>query len=56
MKVYFVLLLSLTNLAFAAPINMACITEFPTTSFIAETEGDELIVKVIHHNGVGYRG
>lgn len=54
MKFLFCLLFIISNTALSAPINMACVTEFPTTSFIAETEGEDLVVKVIHHNGVGY--
>lgn len=54
MKILISALFLMSSHVFAAAINMACVTEFPTTSFIAETEGDELVVKVIHHNGVGY--
>lgn len=31
-----------------------CMTEFPTTSVIAEQDGDRLRVQVLHHNGVAY--
>ena len=37
-----------------AGINMACVTEIPTTSFVAMTEGDETIIRLIHHNGPKY--
>ena len=33
---------------------MLCMTEFPTTSIIAEKAGDEMVVRVIHHNGFKY--
>lgn len=54
------LLLSFSTLtALAAPppesyINMICVSEFPTTSFLIEQTKDELDVRVIHHNGSGY--
>lgn len=54
MKLLISALILISTQALAAPINMACVTEFPTTSFVAETDGDDLVVKVIHHNGVGY--
>lgn len=35
-------------------VNLACVTEFPTTSIYGEVEGDDFVVKVYHHNGTGY--
>lgn len=40
--------------ATASPVNMACITEYPTTTFIGQTEGDKINFRLIHHNGVKY--
>lgn len=42
--------------AMAAPnsMNMICVTEVPTTSFVVEESGDKLVVDVIHHNGAEY--
>ena len=48
------LTLALTTKLWAAPINMSCITDYPTTSFIAQTENDIITFKLIHHNGVRY--
>lgn len=55
------LFLSLTLLstsAGAAPveakISMICVTEFPTTTFEANQIGDEVHMRVIHHNGTKY--
>lgn len=45
----------LSTTAFAAePINLLCVTEIPTTSFVAETKGDVLTIRLIHHNGVKF--
>lgn len=33
---------------------MTCITEFPTTTIMMETENNEVSVRVIHHNGFKY--
>lgn len=40
--------------ASAAPMNMACVTEHPTTSFVGVTENDTITFHLIHHNGVKY--
>lgn len=37
-----------------AAIDMACMTEIPTTTFIAQTEKDILKIELIHHNGVKF--
>lgn len=37
-----------------AVISMACVTEFPTTSFIAEQYEDVILMRLIHHNGAKY--
>lgn len=47
------LFLSSTSWA-KTPINMACVTEWPTTSFVAFTEADTITVRLIHHNGTKY--
>jgi hypothetical protein len=41
-----------SSLTFAAPINMACMTEYPTTTFVARTIGNNITFDLIHHNGV----
>lgn len=41
-------------LALLAPIAFKCMTGFPTTTFKAETQGDQVVVEVVHHNGVKY--
>ncbi len=48
----FVSALFVASHAFAARI--FCMTEFPTTSIIAEEDGGKLRVQVLHHNGVAY--
>lgn len=54
-KILGLCLLLISNTIWASsPINMACVTEFPTTSFVAFTEGEELTIRVIHHNGVKF--
>lgn len=35
-------------------ILLTCVTEWPTTSFVVSTEGEEVVARVIHHNGSGY--
>lgn len=37
-----------------AAINMGCVTEIPTTSFVAMTDGDDVVIRLIHHNGPKY--
>jgi hypothetical protein len=51
-----VVLSSLCALATQKPqsINFACVTQFPSTSFIGEQEGQKLKVTLINHNGVAY--
>lgn len=46
-------LLSLISLNSYA-IEYGCITEHPTTTFIAQTEDDYVQFQLIHHNGVEY--
>jgi hypothetical protein len=36
------------------PIELTCVTEWPTTSFVVWSEGDEVLARVIHHNGSSY--
>ena len=38
----------------AAPIRLACVTEWPTTSFVVREEGDTLSAQLIFHNGTEY--
>ena len=35
-------------------LNMKCVTEFPTTSYLAKTEGEIVTVEMIHHNGTRF--
>lgn len=35
-------------------MDMTCVTEFPTTTFILRDDGKELHTQVIHHNGAKY--
>lgn len=44
---------SLTSLA-SEKMDMTCVTEFPTTSFVIREIGDRVNVQVIHHNGSQY--
>ena len=37
-----------------AQVQMKCMQKFPTTTFLAKTEGSEVILTVIHHNGTKY--
>lgn len=41
-------------LAMLAPIAFKCMTGFPTTTFTVRTEGNEVVVETLHHNGVKY--
>lgn len=52
--ILFLLFLSASAFAEITPFRMICMTEFPTTSIVAETEGHELIVRVVHHNGMKF--
>ncbi len=54
MKLTFAALLLLFVSASTQAMSLACVTEWPTTSVYASTVGDELVVKVFHHNGEGY--
>lgn len=40
--------------SFAADYELTCMTEPPTTTFGIWREGEEMIVRVIHHNGTKY--
>lgn len=53
-KLFALLSLIASGSLMAAPVNMACVTEHPTTSFVAFTEGENINVRLIHHNGVKY--
>ena len=54
MKLVFTALLVMISSFSAQAMSVACVTEWPTTSVYGQTEGDELVVKVFHHNGEGY--
>lgn len=49
-----VLALLMSSNVWSTPVNMACITEYPTTSFVALTENDTINFRLIHHNGTKY--
>ncbi len=36
------------------PLDVICITEYPSTTFIVREEGSKVRVKMIHHNGTQY--
>ena len=36
------------------PFEFSCLTEIPTTTFVVWTEGEEVLARVIHHNGSQY--
>lgn len=48
------LFLFAANSIASAPLNMICMTEHPTTSFVAMTEDEITTIKLIHHNGTEY--
>ncbi len=35
-------------------IKLTCVTESPTTSFVIQSQGKELVARVLHHNGARY--
>lgn len=35
-------------------LNLKCVTQAPTTSYVAKTEGDKIYMSVVHHNGTAY--
>ena len=35
-------------------INLTCVTEFPTTSYFVKQEGDQVSVRILHHNDLKY--
>lgn len=51
---FFAFLLPLLAVA-EEPIHLTCVTEFPTTSFLIEQKGEEVVARVIHHNGMKYQ-
>jgi hypothetical protein len=53
MKKALLALIALTSLNSFA-IDIGCVTEQPTTTFIAETADDYVQFQLIHHHGVGY--
>lgn len=57
MKLLLPTLLLASPIAFGqveAKMDMICVTEFPTTSFIVEQNQDWVSVRVLHHNGPQY--
>ncbi|MBC7714198.1 MAG: hypothetical protein H7177_12715 [Rhizobacter sp.] len=53
-KILFLFSLLTSSSLLATPVNMACVTEYPTTSFIAMTDGDTINFRLFHHNGVQF--
>ena len=51
-KIALILALFIQSNAFA--IDFGCVTEYPTTTFIAQTVDDYVQLQLIHHNGVKY--
>jgi len=49
-----IITLSLLFQTSAWAIDFGCVTEFPTTTFIAQTVDDYVQIQLIHHNGVKY--
>jgi len=49
----FISLFSLASFA-ADKMDMACMTEFPSTTFVVREQGDTVIVEVFNHNGPQY--
>ena len=35
-------------------ISFRCVTGMPTTSFVVKTEGDQVVLTTVHHNGTDY--
>jgi hypothetical protein len=53
----FLLSFFLSTLAIAAEsptIRLTCVTEYPSTSFVIESKGKELVARVLHHHGAKY--
>jgi len=46
--------LSSVSHAVAEKVEFKCVSGFPTTSFFVKTEGKDVLVRVIHHNGTKY--
>ncbi|KYG61770.1 hypothetical protein AZI85_05990 [Bdellovibrio bacteriovorus] len=57
MKCLFTISIILFSLASAASnkMDMACVTEFPSTSFVVREAADTVIVEIFNHNGPQYR-
>jgi hypothetical protein len=55
-KIILALVILLPTLAVAKTKNytLKCMTKMPTTSFYITTQGSEVILKTVHHNGVDY--
>lgn len=55
MKFLSAALITLVSLSsFAAPVDVVCVTEIPSTSVNAQMQGQELEVHVIHHFGMKF--
>ncbi|KHD88316.1 MAG: hypothetical protein OM95_09205 [Bdellovibrio sp. ArHS] len=57
MKCLFTISIILFSLASAAAnkMDMACVTEYPSTSFVVRESGNSVIVEIFNHNGPQYR-
>ncbi len=54
-KIVLPLILSFSPLSFATEtMDMTCVTEFPTTSFVIRDAGDKVSLQVFNHNGNQY--
>lgn len=38
----------------SSPVSFRCVTSPPTTSFVADTTGEEVKLTIVHHNGTQY--
>lgn len=47
-------LIGTSALAAEAPINMICVTEIPTSTFEAKENGNNVHIRLIHHNGTKF--
>jgi hypothetical protein len=54
MKSFLTLFSALIFSTTALAMKVSCVTEFPTTSVYGSQEGDDFVVRIYHHNGVGF--
>ncbi len=52
--IYFLLFFPFFLKAQAGELDLVCVTEFPTTSFVIKEGPEKLNIRVIHHNGTKY--